>query len=70
MSKSYKAGDMVAWKWGNGTASGEVVRIAPEKTSIQSKGQTITRNGSSDNPAVVITQDDGTRVIKLQSELE
>ncbi|MCW4353196.1 DUF2945 domain-containing protein [Hoyosella sp. YIM 151337] len=70
MSSQPKVGDIVAWKWGNGIASGEVERVCCEKTHIQSKGQTVTRNGSRDNPAVVIRQDDGTKVIKLHSELD
>ena len=36
----------------------------------QSKGESITRNGSDDNPAYVIEQEDGTTVLKLRSELQ
>lgn len=66
----YSAGDTAKWKWGNGTASGTVEKVAHSKTEIQSKGETITRNGTKDNPAVVIKQDDGTKIIKLASELQ
>ena len=70
MTKSYSKGDKAEWKWSNGTASGEVEKVSHEKTDIQSNGSTITRNGSKDDPAVVIKQNDGTKVIKLASELE
>ncbi|RYH34782.1 MAG: DUF2945 domain-containing protein [Alcaligenaceae bacterium] len=65
----YSSGDSVTWSWGNGTASGTVEKVAHEKTEITSKGQTITRNGTDDNPAIVIKQDDGTKIVKLASEL-
>lgn len=65
----YSKGDNVTWSWGNGTAEGTVEKVSHEKTTIQSDGNEITRNGSSDDPAIVIKQDDGTKVIKLASEL-
>lgn len=34
------------------------------------KGETVTRKGSADNPAYVIEQDNGTVVLKLKSEVE
>lgn len=70
MSKSYSKGDTAKWSWGNGSASGTVEKVAHETTEIQSNGQTIKRKGSQDDPAVVIKQDDGTKVLKLASELE
>lgn len=65
----YSKGDNVTWNWGNGTAEGTVEKVSRDKTTIQSDGSEITRNGSSDDPAIVIKQDDGTKVIKLASEL-
>lgn len=70
MSKNYRKGNKAEWKWGNGTAEGTVEKVSHEKTEIQSSGNTITRNGTKDDPAVVIKQSDGTKVIKLASELE
>lgn len=70
MTKSYSSGDQVKWKWGNGTAEGTVENVSHEKTVIQSNGETITRNGTKDDPAVVIKRSDGTKVLKLASELE
>ncbi|ROU03760.1 DUF2945 domain-containing protein [Histidinibacterium lentulum] len=65
-----KQGDTVTWSWGNGTAEGEVEDIRHERTTIRSDGSEITRNGTGDNPAVVIRQQDGTKVLKLASELD
>ncbi|RYF29657.1 MAG: DUF2945 domain-containing protein [Chloroflexi bacterium] len=67
---NYSSGDSVIWSWGNGTASGTVEKVSHKKTEITSKGQTITRNGTDDDPAIVIKQDDGTKIIKLASELD
>ncbi len=36
----------------------------------QVKGEKIKRKGSKDDPAYVIEQSDGTRVLKLRSEVE
>jgi hypothetical protein len=70
MTKSYTKGDTVKWKWGNGSAEGTVEKVSDSRTRIQSKGKSISRNGSADNLALVIKQDDGTKVIKLASEIE
>ena len=69
MTKQIQHGSDVTWKWGNGNASGKVEKVSHEKTSIRSNGETITRNGTKDDPAVVIKQEDGTKVLKLRSEL-
>ena len=34
------------------------------------KGSEITRNGTDDNPALLIEQEDGSRVLKLRSEVD
>lgn len=65
-----RKGTKVSWKWGSSTAEGKVAEVHKEKVSRQSKGETITRNGSEDDPAYVIEQDDGTTVLKLKSELQ
>lgn len=62
--------DTVTWKWGNGTAEGKVTSRTSQKASVSTKGNTITRNGSKDNPALHITQSDGTKVLKRSSEVK
>jgi hypothetical protein len=69
MSNIHK-NDSVTWEWGNGTAKGKVESVSTEKTSIQSEGSHITRNASKDNPAIVIVQSDGTKVLKSARELK
>ena len=65
-----RKGSTVSWKWGSSTAEGKVAEVHKEKVSRQSKGEKITRDGSKDDPAYVIKQDDGTTVLKLRSELQ
>lgn len=65
-----KQGDSVAWRWGSGLAEGTVKSVHPETITIESKGKTITRHGSADNPAVVIEHKSGNDVLKLASEVQ
>lgn len=62
-------GDKVEWDWGNGTATGKVKKITPEKITRTLKGSEITRNGSDGDPALLIEQADGDEVLKLMSEV-
>lgn len=65
-----KKGDPVAWRWGNGLAEGTVKSVHTEPTTIQSKGKSVKRNGTADNPAVVIQHKSGNDVLKLASEIQ
>jgi len=65
-----KAGDSVAWKWGNGLAEGIIKSVHTKPTEIMSKGTRVKRNGSVDNPAVIIEHKSGNDVLKLASELQ
>lgn len=65
-----RQGSEVSWRWGSSTASGTVQEVHRDKVTRQSKGESITRNGSDDDPAYVIEQEDGTTVLKLRSELQ
>ncbi len=65
-----RKGTTVEWKWGNGTATGKVKEVVKEEVSRTIKGSTITRNGTDDNPALLIEQEDGGEVLKLQSEVK
>ncbi len=66
---SIRTGSEVSWSWGQGTATGRVVEIHREKVTRTLAGSEITRNGSDDDPAYLIEQDDGARVLKLRSEV-
>jgi len=63
-------GDTVQWSWGNGTAEGTVEQSHTKKVTRTIKGSEVTRDGSDENPALEIKQDDGTKVLKLVSEVE
>lgn len=65
-----RTGTKVTWKWGSSWAEGTVTEIHRDEVSRETKGSTVTRHGSDDDPAYVIEQDDGTLVLKLRSEVE
>lgn len=66
---SYSEGDKVEWDWGNGTARGKVQKTYTQKITRKIKGNEVTRDGSDDDPALYIEQDDGDGVLKLASEV-
>ncbi|MCF7747062.1 DUF2945 domain-containing protein [Sulfitobacter sp. M39] len=63
-------GTKVKWDWGQGTASGKVTDRFIKSVTRTLKGSEVTRNGSDDDPALLIEQDDGDEVLKLSSEVE
>ena len=67
---SIREGTEVSWRWGNGTATGTVRAVHRETVTRTLKGSEITRHGSADDPAYEIEQDDGSRVLKLSSEVD
>jgi hypothetical protein len=66
----YNKGQRVRWKWGANTATGEVQEHFTRDVTRTLQGSEITRHGSKDNPAYLIKQEDGDRVLKLESELQ
>lgn len=69
MSHDIHIGDEVTWNWGNGTGTGKVTERFTSKVTRTISGAEITRNATEDNPAYLIEQDDGDRVLKSGSEL-
>ncbi|MFD1341545.1 hypervirulence associated TUDOR domain-containing protein [Litorisediminicola beolgyonensis] len=65
----YATGDKVEWDWGNGTGTGEIVERFTEKVTRTIKGTEVTRDASVNDPAFLIEQSDGDRVLKSASEL-
>lgn len=63
-------GDKVTWNWANGTGRGTVVERFTDKVTRTLQGSEVTRNASSTEPAYLVEQDDGDRVLKSASELE
>lgn len=66
---SISVGDKVKWSWGNGTGTGEVVERFTDDVTRTIKGNEVKRTASEDEPAFMIKQDDGDRVLKSGSEL-
>ncbi|MEM9950040.1 MAG: DUF2945 domain-containing protein [Chloroflexota bacterium] len=64
-----REGTQVKWEWGKGEATGEVVEIFRASVTRTLDGTEVTRNGSDDDPAYLIKQEDGSQVLKLQSEV-
>ncbi|NJC24691.1 hypervirulence associated TUDOR domain-containing protein [Neolewinella antarctica] len=65
-----RTGSKVSWKWGNGTAEGKVKETWSEEVTRTIKGSKITRKGEEGNKALLIEQEDGDEVLKLESEVE
>lgn len=65
----FNKGDKVQWNWGNGTGAGKVSESFTEKVSRTINGTEVTRNADDENPAYLIEQEDGDRVLKSESEL-
>jgi hypothetical protein len=66
----FSKGDDVKWDWGQGTATGTVKDTFTKSVTRTLKGSEVTRNGSDDDPALLIEQDDGDEVLKLSSEVD
>ena len=65
----YTEGDAVEWDWGDGTGTGTVQESFTDKATRTIKGTEVTRDADDDDPAYLIEQDDGDRVLKSESEL-
>jgi ribosomal protein L24 len=63
-------GDKVKWKWGQGYGEGKVEETYTKSTTRKIKGTEVTRNGSKEDKALYIKQEDGDAVLKLESEVE
>lgn len=65
-----REGSRVKWNWGNGTGEGKVEETFTREVTRTIKGSEITRKGEEGNKALLIKQEDGSRVLKLESEVE
>jgi hypothetical protein len=64
-----KEGSKVSWKWGAGKAEGKVVKTYAQEVTKTIDGSEITRKGEKGNKALFIEQEDGNKVLKLESEV-
>ena len=64
-------GDTVQWKYGRGIGSGKVTKIYTEPVTLKlgENDSEITRNGTEENPALLITHPNGSQVLKLASDI-
>ncbi|WP_265564492.1 hypervirulence associated TUDOR domain-containing protein [Sphingomicrobium arenosum] len=69
-SNSFQTNQYVKWDWGNGTGCGQIEERFEREVTRTIDGNEVTRDGSEDNPAYLIKQDDGGKVLKKGSELE
>lgn len=69
MSGHFSKGDKVSWAWGAHTAHGQVAERFERRVRRTIKGETIVRKASPDEPAYLVTQEDGGRALKSGSEL-
>jgi len=67
---SFGKGQHVQWNWGSGTGKGRIKERFEDEVERTLQGSKIKRNGSKENPAFLIEQEDGHQVLKLGSELE
>ena len=65
-----REGTKVKWSWGNGTATGKVEETHTEEITRTIDGNEVTKKGEEGNKALVIKQDDGGKVLKLESEVD
>jgi hypothetical protein len=67
---SLKKGDNVEFEYAGKKGSGKVSSVQEKKVTKTIKGKAITRNGSKDNPAVEVTQDNGNKTLKKASQVK
>lgn len=66
----FRKGTAVTWKWGAHRAEGKIAETFTSDVTRTIKGEAITRKASKDEPAYLIVQEDGGRVLKSASEIE
>ncbi len=69
MANGFRKGEKVSWHWGTGTASGKIAERFDRRVQRTIKGSKIVKNGTTENPAYLVEQEDGGRALKRGSEL-
>ena len=65
----FRKGAHVEWSWGAHKAEGKVSESFVKDVTRTIKGEKVKRTASHDEPAYLVTQEDGGRVLKSHSEL-
>ena len=69
-SNSFQTNRYVHWNWGNGKGKGQIEERFEREVTRTLQGTEVTKDGDEDNPAYLIKQEDGDKVLKRGSELE
>ena len=64
-----REGTKVEWNWSGSKASGKVKEVFKDDVTRTIGGNEVTREASEDEPAYLIEQEDGDRVLKSASEV-
>ena len=67
--KHYAVNTEVEWEWGNGSATGNIRKKFTNDVERTIKGSSVKREASDSDPAYLIEQDDGSKVLKSHSEI-
>jgi len=67
--KHYAVNTEVEWEWGNGSATGNIREKFTNDVERTIKGSSVKREASDSDPAYVIEQNDGSKVLKSHSEI-
>jgi hypothetical protein len=65
-----RKGSKVNWNWGGNVAHGKIAERFTKKVTRTIKGTEVTRDATTKEPAFLIEQEDGDRVLKSASELK
>lgn len=65
----FRVGSRVEWHWGKGNGTGKVTESFTSDVERTIAGAAIKRKASAEEPAYLIAQEDGGRVLKSHSEL-
>ncbi len=64
-----RKGQKVKWNWGKGKAEGKIKERFTKPVTRTIKGTKVKRNASKEEPAYLVEQEDGDKVLKSESEL-
>ncbi|MDR7146291.1 DUF2945 domain-containing protein [Rhizobium sp. BE258] len=67
--QKYRTGTSVEWTWGKGKGTGRIAESFTEDVERIIEGADIKRKATSEEPAYLIEQEDGGKVLKGHSEI-
>ena len=68
-AQMFDIGDRVVWAWGDGHGEGRIEARYTQSVTKTIKGTEVTRHAAPDQPAYLICQEDGAKVLKSCTEL-